>query len=71
MMNGTFVIAIPIRTVSVQYSHSSQLSHNTYEKPFLNCLYVRTSTVQNANDSQMDQIIGWDICDINSNLYSR
>ena len=71
IVHGTFVISIPIRTVSVQaYSHSSQVSHNTYVQTIWNWLYVCTSTVQDANFGQIDKISGWDICYINSNSYS-
>ena len=71
-VNWNFVTSIPIRTASIQaYSHSSKLSHNTYVQTIWNWLYVHTSTVQDANCSQIDQSSGWDICDINSNSYNR
>ena len=72
IVHGTFVTSILIRTVSVQaYSHSSQVSHNTYVQTIWNWLYVRTSTVQDENGSQIYQIIRWEIFGIKSSTNSR
>ena len=71
-VNGIFLTWILIRKASVQtYRHSSQLSHNTSVQTVWNWLYVCTKTVLDTNGSQMDQISGKDIDDINSNSYSR
>ena len=41
------------------------------KKTIWNWLYVRTSSVHNGNGIQIDQISGWNFCDININSYSR